>query len=341
MTFVAWDVAWQQALYGPQGFYRRAAGPAAHFRTNVHAAPDILADAIEALAVAVGARRVVDVGSGRGELLKALRLNVPKGQARIELVGCDVVRRPDGLPDDVRWVRSAGGAALPEALRPWLVDALVVAHEWLDDVPCPVAERDDRLQWHTVQVDPETGRERLGPAVGAAQRRWLERWWVTAAEPAAGDRAEVGRPRDAAWAALVRATPRSVLVAVDYGHERGARPTSGSLAGYRDGVLCPPTPDGTCDVTAHVAVDAVAAAGQAAGAVSTQLTLQRPVLQALGVDGRLPALAQAAADPVGYVHAVGAASRAAELLDPSGLGGFAWLLQSTGPPLPDLTAIRR
>jgi SAM-dependent MidA family methyltransferase len=337
MTFVSWDVAWQQALYGPQGFYRSADGPAAHFRTSVHAAPDVLAGALLRIAAAAGLHRVVDIGSGRGELLRALRQKAIEAAMGVELVGCDVVTRPFDLTPDVGWVRADGGAALPDSLRPWLSGALVVAHEWLDDVPCPVVERDGRLEWRTVLVDPGTGRERLGPAIDDQQRDWLERWWLTASDPEPGDRAEVGGPRDDAWAALVRSAPGSVLLAIDYAHERGRRPTSGSLAGYRDGRLHEPTPDGTCDVTAHVAVDAVGAAGEAAGAVSTQRTTQRQALRALGVDGRLPPADAAAGDPVGYLHAVSAASRAAELLDPGGLGGFAWLLQSTGPALPRLT----
>lgn len=33
-----WKQAWDAALYGPDGFFRREA-PAAHFRTSVHASP--------------------------------------------------------------------------------------------------------------------------------------------------------------------------------------------------------------------------------------------------------------------------------------------------------------
>ena len=48
-----------------------------------------------------------------------------------------------------------------------------------------------------------------------ADRAWLDRWWPLA-EP--GDRAEVGRPRDQAWAAAVGRIERGVAVAIDYGH---------------------------------------------------------------------------------------------------------------------------
>ena len=54
------------------------------------------------------------------------------------LSGLDVVPRPQDLPDDVEWVESPGGAVLPPGWRP--DRALVVAHEWLDVVPCTIAE---------------------------------------------------------------------------------------------------------------------------------------------------------------------------------------------------------
>ncbi len=335
MTFVPWDVAWHEALYGPGGFYRGAAGPAGHFRTSVHVS-DLFASSLLRLVQSVGLGRVVDVGSGRGELLESLRRNARRQSVDLELVGCDVVERPEGLPDDVAWVRAPGGAGLPDALGQWASGALVVAHEWLDDVPCAVVERDASLGWRTVEVDRVSGRERLGPPLDAEQRAWLDRWWV-AAEPAQpGDRAEVGTTRDAVWAGLVADARGSLLLAVDYAHLAGGRPAAGSLLGYRGGVACVPVPDGSCDVTAHVAMDAVAAAGAASGAGATLLTTQREALRTLGVDGRLPDHSAAATDPLGYLTAVSTASHAAELLDPTGLGGFAWLLQSTGPPLPTL-----
>ena len=46
----------------------------------------------------------------------------------------------------------------PDELR-HLDAALVVAHEWLDVVPCPVAELDDRGVLRHLLVDPATGEE--------------------------------------------------------------------------------------------------------------------------------------------------------------------------------------
>ncbi len=69
----------------------------------------------------------------------------------------------------------------------------------------------------------------------------------------------------------------------------------------------PPVPDGSCDVTAHVAFDAVEAAGRSAGAAPGVLRPQHAALHELGVRRDEPG--------------------AAEMLDPAGLGGFTWLLQ--------------
>jgi SAM-dependent MidA family methyltransferase len=123
---------------------------------------------------------------------------------------------------------------------------------------------------------------------------------------------------------------QGLAVAVDYAHVRSGRPPYGTLAGYRDGHLVPAVPDGSCDVTAHVALDACATAGQAAGATGTQLTTQREALRALGLSGARPPIELARSDPRRYVTALCAAGEEAELLDPDGLGGFTWLLQSAG-----------
>jgi hypothetical protein len=49
VTWLPWEAAWREALYGERGFYRRAEGPAGHFRTATHAAPAVLAAALARL----------------------------------------------------------------------------------------------------------------------------------------------------------------------------------------------------------------------------------------------------------------------------------------------------
>ena len=99
-----------------------------------------------------------------------------------------------------------------------------------------------------------------------------------------------------------------------------------------------PIPDGSRDITAHVALDACAAAGATAGATQTVLTTQRAALRALGLTGRRPPLSLADRDPAGYLAALRRAAGEAELTDPAGLGGFGWLVQAVGIPLPGALA---
>ena len=321
MTAQPFDRAWHDALYGPRGFYR-ATSPAEHFRTSVHASP-LMAQALARLARACGLRRVLDIGSGRGELLHALADADPD----LELVGVDVVPRPAGLATSARWVVSPGGAELPPLDS---VNALVVAHEWLDDVPCPVLEVDTRGRLRVVEVSPE-GSQRLAGSPTPAELAWVARWWPVDGA-VAGTRVEVGLPRDLAWARLVSAASGSVLLAVDYSHHASTRPAGGTLMGYRAGRRVAPVPDGSCDITAHVALDAVAAA---AGPVTASvLTTQRAALRALGLDAAPPSHDLAARDPGAYLAALARAGEGAELLARDGLGGFGWLLQSRGPLLP-------
>ncbi|MEV7908263.1 hypothetical protein AB0P04_42380, partial [Streptomyces anulatus] len=81
-------------------------------------------------------------------------------------------------------------------------------------------------------------------------------------------------------------------------------------------------------ITAHVALDACAAAGEGAGAATTVLTTQREALRALGVTGARPSLDLAGRDPGGYLRALARASEEAELIAPGGLGDFGWLSQT-------------
>jgi SAM-dependent MidA family methyltransferase len=168
----------------------------------------------------------------------------------------------------------------------------------------------------------------VGPLLDPADAVWIRDWWPIAAGPEV--RAEIGGSRDAAWAAAVSTMDYGLAVAVDYGHVRGARPVYGTLSGYRDGRQVHPVPDGSCDLTAHVAIDSVATAGVAVAGAKPLLCRQRDALRALGVRGSRPPMSQAHADPGRYVTALAAASAAAELTDPEGLGAHWWLVQPVG-----------
>jgi SAM-dependent MidA family methyltransferase len=296
-----WRHAWNDALYGPRGFFVHSR-PADHFRTSVTSSA-VFAAAIARQARESGLDTVVDLGAGGGELLARL-LDIDPA---LRLLGVELAPRPD-LPAAVGWVDE-----LPEE-----IEGLLVAHEWLDNIPCDVVEVDDHGVLRLVEVDPASGSEQLGERL---ESPWLDAWWPLA-EP--GSRAEVGTPRDDAWADAVGRV-HGVALAVDYGHTLRSRPPFGSLASFAHGQEVDVVPDGSRDVTAHVAVDAVAAR------VGATIERQRDALSRLGVDGTRPPLDQATTDPSTYVAALARASESAELRAPGGWGDFWWLTTDTRP----------
>ncbi len=323
-----WREAAEAALYGDEGFYRSPLrgpeGPAGHFRTSVHASP-LFAAAVVRLLTGIAREldtrtiTLVDVGAGRGELLTGVLAALPDG-LEVTPYAVEVAARPPGLDPRIRWC----------AEPPAGITGLLFANEWLDNVPAEVTEVDAAGVPRYVQVRTSDGAERLGAPVAGADAAWLERWWPLSAP---GERAEIGRPRDAAWARAAGCVEAGLAVAVDYTHVRDARPPFGTLTGFRGGREVRPVPDGSRDLTAHVALDACAAAVAEAGTgASAELTDQRTVLHRLGVGGGRPPLSLAATDPAGYVTALAAAGEAAELTARGGLGDFGWLLHRVGLP---------
>lgn len=305
MRWRDWEDAWAGALYGPGGFVHAAGPPAAHFRTSVHVGPELAGALVELLArvdhvLGRPARLdLVDLGAGGGELLVGVVEQCPPAlRDRLAPRAVDVRAAPPGYP--LPWA-----GALPPA-----VTGLVVAHEWLDALACPVVEHDGARPRRVAVADD--GRERLGPAPTGAVAGWLARW----APLAPGGRTEVGLARDRAWAGVVARLRAGVALAVDYG-VRGPAPT---LAGFAGGRAVRPVPDGTCDLTAHVHWPSLLAGG---GALRTQAA----ALRALG-------LAAATPDPADWLAGAAQAGRVAELTDPAGLGGYGWLTAAVGVPEP-------
>ena len=303
------------ALYGPDGFYRSAGAPGRHFRTAAHtgaAWPAAIGRLVEQVDTTLGFPTeftVVEVGAGHGELLAGLGALAPP---RWELVGVDVAARPAGLPDRVGWQD-----VLPESFT-----GVLLAMEWLDVVPIDVVELTERGPC-LVEVS-DSGLERIGPVPSPADSTWLARWWPLAE---VGDRAEVGRTRDDAWRDAVGRLRRGAAVAVDYAAVP-ERDLAGTLTGFRAGRQVLPVPDGSMDITAHVLFESVAAGTPD---VESVLMTQREALRRLGVRGDRPSYD---GDPAGYLDRLSRVGAEAELLDPGGLGAFTWLVQSRGVPMP-------
>lgn len=276
-------IAWDSALYGPAGFYRRER-PAAHFRTSVHASP-LFAGALIRLAREVGLDHLTDIGSGTGELGRAVASLAP------DLTVTDLE-----LDDEL----------------PARLSGLVIANEWLDNIPCELAELSDDGEPHYLLEDLS-----LGSVVEGNDRAWLDHWWPLA-EP--GDRAEIGTTRDTAWSGVLDRLEDGLAIAIDYGHLRAGRPPYGTLTGFRRGRECDPIPDGSCDITAHVALDSLGGT----------ITTQRDALLTLGVSADRPGNDLARSDPLRYVAGLSSAGEAAELLDPAGLGAFGWVWTGRG-----------
>jgi SAM-dependent MidA family methyltransferase len=324
-----WGTAMYESLYGVSGFYRREQGES-HFRTSVSASP-LFADSLAALITTVDAAlgrphalQIVDVGAGDGTLLARLHSVLPADvSSRVEMTAVEVRQPPPELDPHIQWATAI----------PTNVVGVVIANEYLDNIPCDVVEADaDVLRY--VMVDAE-GIETLGERAAEPDTTWLNEWWPL---DAPGSRAEVGASRDDAWSEVVRSLERGAALAIDYGHTRNERINGGfplgSLTGYRRGYQVVPTPDGTCDITAHVAVDSCEAAGTDSGATASTLIRQGHALESLGLTTQRPRQELARRDPAEYVRQLSRSSASVELSDPAALGAFWWLLQTKGVPLP-------
>ena len=191
----------------------------------------------------------------------------------------------------------------------------------------PALGADDEGVLRYALVDPVTGAESPGEPLSPDDLAWVQRWWPE------GTRVELGAPRDTAWAEAVGSVLVGAALTVDYGHILGARPLVGTLTGFFAGRGAPTIPDGSADLTAHVAMDAARAAGEAVSGQSALLLTQRDALTRLGVDGTRPPIDLAHRDPQGYIRGLSGATQAAELTDPAGLGGHYWIVQPVGLPL--------
>jgi SAM-dependent MidA family methyltransferase len=271
MSHIAWADAWSLAN---ETFY---AGSRAedHFATSIHADGQVAS----ALATLVDQQHqhyrnreffVIDVGSGSGRLLEQLRMRV---DSDVQLLGVDIRERPADLPHDIQWQQVHISENNYDVIGPSGDSAgVVIAHEFLDDIPSEVFELDEDVSPRLVLVDPATGAEELGPHLDDPAavtlldsirpdevRAWLEAWWP---ETRPGARREVGITRQRVWSALLRSVDVGSAVAIDYAHTRADRKAGvwdgGTVKGFCNGQPQRAVPDGSVNITAHVALDALA-----------------------------------------------------------------------------------
>ena len=154
---------------------------------------------------------------------------------------------------------------------------MLVAHEFLDDLPCAIIEVNEAGLAHVVVTDSTSGKQLLGPLLqqGSPDDAWLQHWWPTV-RPFM--RCEVGRARDICWNQLTSVVTSGFAIAVDYAHTYEDRVRGlwdgGTLAGYAHGAIATPVANGKSNITAHVAIDALASS--CAGAPQIRMMREGP-----------------------------------------------------------------
>lgn len=211
---------------------------------------------------------VFDIGAGDGSLVRAL---AELTEHRVH--GIDIRNRPSDVEPAIGWQRE-----LPEA-----DEAVVICHEFLDDVPCDIVEIDAAGQPCLLLFDDESnpvlGPRLSDPAAGAdrsALLAWMKRWWPSN-RPLS--RVEIGLQRDVQWRELLRRIKVGQAFAIDYGHLLNERMAGtwdgGTIIGFRRGHAVASRFSNDRNITAHVAMDSIA---RSTPFTSCRLTRQRRIM---------------------------------------------------------------
>ena len=254
---------------GPSGFYRTES-PTRHFRTSVTASDGVRRGGRRAAAPHRHHHRVRRGGRPRRAADRTAPDSIPGWNCTASTSA--------PAPRSCR-PASAGRRACPTGWRGWSL-----ANEWLDNVPCHVAEVDPRGVLRLLHVDP---RQRAGDP-GREPARPLRRPGARGVGRRAGGRST---SRASGWRSAAPATVPSPASSNGSTHGLRAgrrlrpRPLDAPVPRFAPRPTgkvdrCRSLPDGSRDVTADVATDAVAAA------VGGTVLRQRDALLALGLGGR-------------------------------------------------------
>lgn len=223
-----------------------------------------------------------EVGGGDGELMTQV-LELATAQHPEVVFSAHVIEqrpRPVHLPIAITWIHGSAPRDLPSS-----INGMIVAHEFLDDVPLAIAQYTQTGELRYVEVDALTGKEQLGDPVCDGDRTWIHQWWPRSIN---GERIEIGRTRDHIWSTMAATVSTGLAIAIDYAHTHDERVSGrfsgGTLRGYNRGYPCQPIPDGSMNITAHVALDSCASAAEQACAprqLTTQFISQRDALRTL------------------------------------------------------------
>ena len=314
-----WREAWQWASFSEQGFYLRDIGvPARNFRTSAHVGGPFvtaMSDWVRAIDRRLGQPAqfdIVDVGAGDGELLGALATELaatePDLLSRSRMVACDVRPRPVHLDySRIEWVQGFAPGCLPDSIV-----GVVIATEFLDDVPLDVAQRGPGQPWHYQLVD-ENGTQSPGPLVEGLDLDWINRW-----VSAATNRIEIGAPRDVVALELVARIAAGSALFVDYCVSDGNASHGQTLQAFSRGHQRKLAPRSDVNVTAAVFEPSLVAATRSLGEVTVES--QRNVLRGCGDD--LMANRMTAGTAMARLQW---RSQYAELTEAGGLGDQLWI----------------
>jgi NADH dehydrogenase [ubiquinone] 1 alpha subcomplex assembly factor 7 len=337
---IGFDEFMELALYGPGGFFEAPpVGADRHFVTSPHVHPfvfshclrDALLDAWHALGEP-DSYRIVALGAGDGTLAASLleafaELPTPR-------VDYTAVEISPGARDALG-ARGLHAVPAVEELEPF--EGAAFANELLDNLPFLRARGSGD---GVVEVKVGLGDGRLTELEVPWDRPGVP-------PPSLGAGAETSVPVGsfAALDALAATIRRGSVLAIDYGKADGP---AGPPRGYREQRLVPDllAHPGDTDVTAGVDFDRVASHARGLGFGAFGPVSQADALRALGHRRwertmlEIQSMLQRTGRGAEAVRVWEARSRAGLLAEPSGFGGFWWLVLATDG-LPEPVWLRR